>query len=154
MVECSASAMSTVASPNFRVSPPFATTIGFSGAPSFFGGFSRDWGTDDGCAGLRGNGANVRNMIEMRMRDEDRFGFRNVGSSEAKLMPPAACGQNQASEQIDLAPVSEFEIGVGEPTNDNRIGLRRGQWTACHGGLVTVAKPPEYRLQERSAGKG
>ena len=36
MVECCASAISTVASPNFMVSPPFATTICFSGAPSFF----------------------------------------------------------------------------------------------------------------------
>jgi len=31
-----ASAISTVASPNFMVSPPLATTICFSGTPSFF----------------------------------------------------------------------------------------------------------------------
>ena len=91
-------------------------------------------------------------MIEMRVRDEDRFGLRHVGRLEAKHAAPRRAVEI-GIEQIDLAPVAEFEIGVGEPTDDNRIGLRRGQRSACHGGLVTVASLRDIGC-ERSPAKG
>ena len=37
------------------------------------GGLRRDWGADDGGAGLPGDRPNVRNMIEMCVLDEDSF---------------------------------------------------------------------------------
>ena len=102
------------------------------------GGLHRDWRADDGRAGLSGNRADVRNMIEMRVRDEDRFGLRHVGRLEANLMA-ARRAVEIGVEQIDLALVGEFEIGIGEPADDDGVGLRRRQWPARHGGLVTVA---------------
>ena len=71
------------------------------------------WCTDNGRAGLPRNGANVRNMIEMRVRDEDRFGLRHVGRLEAKHAAPRRAVEI-GIEQVDLALVAEFEIGVGE----------------------------------------
>jgi hypothetical protein len=93
---------------------------------------------DDGRAGLSGDRTNVRNMIEVRVRDEDCFGLRHVGRLEANVMA-ARRAVEIGVEQIDLTLVGEFKIGVAEPTDDDRIGFWRWQWSACHGGFVTVA---------------
>ena len=78
-------------------------------------------------------------MIEMRVRDEDRFGLRHVRRLEAKPVAPRTAVEIGV-EQVDLTLVGEFEIGVAEPTDDDCVGFRPRQWPARHGGLVTVAR--------------
>src|ERR1700755_1098935 len=82
IVECCASAISTVASPNFMVSPPLATTICFSGTPSVL--------ATSAVSGARwpGDRAEVGDVVEMRVRDEDRFRLGHVGGREAELVRP------------------------------------------------------------------
>src|ERR1700738_3361304 len=146
MVECSASAISTVASPNFMVSPPFATINCFSGAPSFLAVSTVIGAPTTDAPVCRATGP----MVEMRVRDEDRLGLRHVARLEAERMA-ARRAVEMGVKQIDLALVAKFEIGVGEPADDDRVGLRRGQRSARHGGLVTVASVRDIGGERSSA---
>ena len=92
---------------------------------------------DDGRTGLSGDRTDIRNMIEMRVRYEDRFGLDHVRRGEAGVVGPRRAVE-VGVEQIDLAPVGEFEIGIAEPTNDDGVGLRWRRRAAGHGGLVAV----------------
>ena len=104
-----------------------------------FGDLRCERRADDGRAGLSGDRTNIGNMIEMRVRDEDGFGLRHVGRLEANVMA-ARRAVEIGVEQIDLALVGEFEIGVAEPTDDDSIGLRRRQRPARHGGRETLTR--------------
>jgi hypothetical protein len=114
MVECSASAISSVASPNFTVSHPLATMICFSGTPS------RCATADDGHSGPPGDRTDFRNMIKVRVGNEDRFGPRYDRRHKAKRVAPRR-GVEIGIKQIDLIFVSKFEIGIGEPPNDDNV---------------------------------
>src|SRR3954452_11119269 len=65
-------------------------------------GLHRDRRADDRRAGLSGNRADIRNVIEMRVRYEDRFGLRNIRCSETNLMSPRPTVKIGV-EQINLA---------------------------------------------------
>jgi hypothetical protein len=132
------------------VSPPFATTICCSGTPSFFA-VSAVIGAPTTGAPVCLATVPIRNEIEMRVRDEDRVGLRHLRRGEADLVRPRRAVE-VGVEQIDLALVSEFEIGIAEPPDDDDVGLRRGQRAARHGGLVAVAGF-RHIGGERSAGK-
>jgi hypothetical protein len=62
-------------------------------------------------------------MIEMRVRYEDRFGFGHIRRGEADPMGPRRAVKIGV-EQIDLALVGEFEIGIAKPPDDDGVGLR------------------------------
>jgi hypothetical protein len=72
---------------------------------------------DDGRSGLPGDRTDVRNMIKVRVGNEDRFGPRYVRRQ---------AGTPRRAVEIDIKPidlifVSKFEIGIGEPPNDDNV---------------------------------
>jgi hypothetical protein len=78
------------------------------------------WCADDGRSGLLGYWTNVRNMIKVRVGDEDRFGLRYVRCLKAKWVASRRAVKIGVKE-IDLIFISKFEIGVAEPPNDDNV---------------------------------
>ena len=138
MVECCASAISAVASPNFSGFAALGDDDLLFRHAELLCRLRRNRRADDGRAGLSGDGADIRNMIEMRVRYEDRFGLDHIRGGEADVVRPRRAAKIRV-EQIDLALVGEFKIGIAEPPDDDGVGLRRGHRAAGHGGLVAVA---------------
>jgi hypothetical protein len=100
-----------------------------------FGGQRR---SHRGCTGLLRDRADVGDVIEVGVGDEDRFRLLDVLRLEADVVRPRRAVEIGV-EQIDLALVGEFEIGIAEPADHDDVGADRRRRPAGHRRLSAVA---------------
>jgi len=98
----------------------------------------RERRTDHRRTGLSRDRADIRNMIEMRVRDENCRGRLHVGSREAELVASWRAVEI-GIEQIDLALIGKFVVGIAEPADHHCFGVRRWQRPAGDSGGVARA---------------
>ena len=86
---------------------------------------------------LPGDRRDIRDVIKMRMGHEDRIRPVHLLGLEAHIVA-ARLAVEIGVEQVDLALVGEFVIGVGEPADRHGVRVRRRHGATDDGGRVAI----------------